>query len=261
MSERSKQSIPLFDPRNIARAQEKNPFAKISDIVYDILAEAILSSAITPGSKLNIAKLSEQMGVSNSPVTRAVERLVEDGLVTEVRTDGSKYRNYFVFDMSNQSLMDLFVARRAIESEAAFLCAQKRLLIDLDSLKRLANSFQEAWQDVAREPNSAPAVSERAKIDLEFHRQLVMATENKYLIDMFLSIGGTLNYLSIRNCEFVSTEPRKDNLLIMGSQHVSICSAIESGIPQMARTAMQNHIDFCSNFCLINRAFQYSDPL
>ena len=55
-----------FTAQNITAAQEKNPFAKISDIVYELLEKAIFSSAIPPGSKLNISKLAEQMGVSTS---------------------------------------------------------------------------------------------------------------------------------------------------------------------------------------------------
>lgn len=133
-----------FTAQNITAAQEKNPFAKISDIVYELLEKAIFSSAIPPGSKLNISKLAEQMGVSTSPVTRAVERLEENGLVTAVRSSDSKYRSYFVFDLSGESLEDLFVARRAIEGEAAFLCAQKRTLIDLPGSK--------SWQTSSRPP-------------------------------------------------------------------------------------------------------------
>ena len=156
-----------FTAQNITAAQEKNPFAKISDIVYELLEKAIFSSAIPPGSKLNISKLAEQMGVSTSPVTRAVERLEENGLVTAVRSSDSKYRSYFVFDLSSESLEDLFVARRAIEGEAAFLCAQKRTLIDLPRLQKLADQFQSAWQDCAKDLDTAPTASERAKIDLE----------------------------------------------------------------------------------------------
>lgn len=247
------ESYAMLEPRKIALAQQKNPFAKISDIIYDILAEAILSSAIPPGSKLNVAKISEQMGVSNTPVIRAVERLRENGLVTEVRS-GGKYRNYFVFDISSESLADLFAARRAIESEAAYLCALKRPLIDFGKLLRLAEDFQCAWQDFVRAPDSAPSISERARIDWEFHHQLILATENQYLVNMFDSLQGTLNYLSIRTCEFVATEPSRDNLVLLGSQHVSICRAIDSGIPELSRNAMTRHIDFCSNRCLINRA-------
>ena len=56
-----------FSPQSIAAAQEKNPFAKISDIVYELLEKAIFSSAIPPGSKLNISKLAEQMGGQHLP--------------------------------------------------------------------------------------------------------------------------------------------------------------------------------------------------
>ena len=95
----------------------------------------------------------------------------------------------------------------------------------------------------------------RAKIDLEFHHQLVLTTENEYLIDMFETLQGTLHYLSIRSCEFVATEQKKDNLIVMGSQHVAICSAIGLGLPELARSAMERHIDFCCSRCLINRTF------
>ena len=61
--------------------------------------------------------------------------------------------------------------------------------------------------------------------------------------------------LSIRSCEFVATEQKKDNLIVMGSQHVAICSAIGLGLPELARSAMERHIDFCCSRCLINRTF------
>ena len=147
------------------------------------------------------------------------------------------------------------MARRAIEGEAAFLCAQKRTLIDLPRLQKLADQFQSAWQDFAKDLDTAPTASERTKIDLEFHHQLVLTTENEYLIDMFGTLQGTLHYLSIRSCEFVATEQKKDNLIVMGSQHVAICSAIGLGLPELARSAMERHIDFCCSRCLINRTF------
>ena len=59
-----------FTAQNITAAQEKNPFAKISDIVYELLEKAIFSSAIPPGSRLNIAK---SMKVSQAEQKLAVE--------------------------------------------------------------------------------------------------------------------------------------------------------------------------------------------
>ena len=46
MAESADRVTIAFDPAQIRKAQDRNPFVKISDIVYDILSEAILSSTI-----------------------------------------------------------------------------------------------------------------------------------------------------------------------------------------------------------------------
>ena len=252
MSEKKKTA--LFDPQIIRLRQEANPFAKISDIIYDVLAEAILASRIEPGSKLNVSQIAEKLGVSNTPVCRAIDRLQENGLVTALYANEGKYRNYYVFDLNDESLANLFVARKAIEGAAAAICAEKNALLDMEKIRRSANEFQQAWQDFARSPQTAPDVSERARIDRDFHSLLVMQTDNKYLIDMFESIQGTVGYLSIRTCEFVATEQRKNNFLIMGTHHNTVCQAIESGMPELASAAMERHLDFCCHRCLMDRA-------
>lgn len=243
-----------FCPKMIQSRQSLNPFLKISDIIYDLLSEAILSSSIEPGSRLNVASIAESFGVSSTPVCAAIERLVDSGLVTAVRSGERGYRNYHVFDLSDDSVSDLFAARTAIESAAAAICAQKTALLDMEELWRISNGFLTAWQEFAHDPKNAPDVSERAKIDREFHSLLVMSTKNKYLIDMFESIQSTVSYLSIRTCRFVAAEQKADDFLIMATHHNTICRAIEAGLPEIASSAMDRHLDFCKLRCLVNRA-------
>jgi DNA-binding GntR family transcriptional regulator len=47
--------------------------------VYDQLANALMSGALTPGTRLKIRDLADQMGVSVTPVRDAVLRLVNNG--------------------------------------------------------------------------------------------------------------------------------------------------------------------------------------
>ncbi len=244
----------IFDSDKIREIQEKDSSAKISDIVYSILEEGILSSAIAPGTKLNAKKIAEQLGISNTPVSKAIQLLNENGLVTDVSGNNGKYSNYYVFDISNDSINDLFIARGAIESAAASICAQRHTLIDIDKLGRLAKEFQEVWQDYANDSGSAASVLERAKIDEEFHRLIVLYTDNKYMIDMFKNIQDTLRYLSIRASEFAEIKKSRERLLIMGPQHMAIYNAIKLGIPEMAGSAMSSHLDFCRYHCILNRA-------
>lgn len=48
--------------------------------VYRILWERILSRGLDPGEKLSDPRLSEQLGVSRTPVREALHRLVQDGV-------------------------------------------------------------------------------------------------------------------------------------------------------------------------------------
>ena len=103
---------------SVHEALEKNPFEKLSVIVFSILEDAILSSELPPGAKLNVTRLSAELDVSSSPVREAIDQLCESGLVREKKKVDGKYSNYYVFDISNDSIEDLFVARKTIEGMA-----------------------------------------------------------------------------------------------------------------------------------------------
>ena len=109
----------ILDPEKLSRIQRENPFVRISDAVYDILEEAILSSQYDPGAKLKINTIAEQLGVSGTPVREAIDRLILRGLVVEQVVDGKKYKSYRVFDMDDQDIAQLFIARKAIDGIAA----------------------------------------------------------------------------------------------------------------------------------------------
>ena len=89
-----------FSPQSIAAAQEKNPFAKISDIVYELLEKAIFSSAIPPGSKLNISKLAEQLVVStkicSTPLLRCANQCHTS---TGTHSDGHGYHGKLLIEL------------------------------------------------------------------------------------------------------------------------------------------------------------------
>ena len=101
--------------------------------------------------------------------------------------------------------------------------------------------------------NRDPDISITARLDMDFHGLLVRSTRNEYLLSMYEAIGKTVEYLSIRTNQFLVSERNPDNLLLLGSQHVAIYRAVKFGFPELARSAMDKHIDFCANSCLQNR--------
>nr|WP_072514993.1 GntR family transcriptional regulator [Ndongobacter massiliensis] len=233
----------------LKRRQRENPFVRLSDAIYDVLLDAILSSHFQQGEKLNISDIADAMQASRTPVISAVEKLTKDGLICKHREVGG-YRSYEVFKIDKESLASLFVARKAIEVTAAGICASRRAVIDLKSMKSLALDFKVTWDTISKSGQHNQTNLEKSQLDYRFHELIILSTENEYLIEMFKSIEKKLKFFSLRTCDFVSDEKNKTNFSILSSQHESIFLAIETGIPSLAERAMGDHIDFCHSRCL-----------
>lgn len=238
---------------SVRMALEKNQFERLGNIVFAILERAILSSELAPGTRLNVAKLAGELEVSVTPVREAIE-LCSRGLVRAEQKGDGRYSNYYVFDMDNRSIANLFVARKSVEGMAAYICAEKNWLVDMAELGRIAGSFQRAVKaHLAAPEEPEPNVYLTAGLDMDFHGLLVRATRNEYLISMYEAISKKIEYLSIRTNQFMAGESNADNLLLIGSQHISIYRAVRQGFPEVARSIMEKHIDFCASTCLQNR--------
>ena len=245
----SKELSSVFDPEKLAKAQQKNPFVKISDAVYEIIEEGILTSELKPGTKLKINKIADSLHVSGTPVREAVERLMANGLVVESVGAGGKYKNYYVFDIDDDDIGELFLARKSIESTAAFLCAQKNWKVDIQALEKSVTNFKAAIKDYI----NGNTVRLATQYDREFHTMIVDYSRNRYLIEMYRTLDKKLNYLSIRTCEFLAAAPEREALASLYTQHAAVVYAINMGFPLIARTSMDDHIDFCATNCLSNR--------
>ena len=84
---------------------------------------------------------------------------------------------------------------------------------------------------------------------------MVNATQNPYLTNMYHTIDKKLNYLSVRTCEYLASQRKREDLQRICSQHDAIVNAIRMGFPSLARQVMDEHIDFCEANCLNHRAF------
>lgn len=239
-------------------AMERNPFERLGSIVYRVLERAILSSELAPGAKLNVAKLAAALDVSATPVREAIEQLCACGLVLAQQREDGKYSNYYVFDISNTDIENLFTARKSVEGMAAYICAQKNWNVELTSLGAMAESFDGALRDyVSSGFASVSGIPVTAGLDMDFHRLIINSTGNQYLIGMYQAIVGKVEYLSIRANQFLLRERTPDKLLLLGSQHLAVYRAIKLGMPQLARQAMEDHMDYCANVCLQNRNLQH----
>jgi DNA-binding GntR family transcriptional regulator len=159
-------------------------FAKIrdnttlKDKTLDLLTNAILSSKIKPGERLNESELARKLHVSRAPVREALQQLEEQGLIVNVPR-----RGMFVVSLEEEDLQKINSMRLVLESEALRL-ARKHLT---------AKGREKLMQITERmEKMEASSTIEATRIDMEFHRTIWSLTGNEYLRRTLTSLTAPL---------------------------------------------------------------------
>src|SRR5690554_847234 len=78
--------------------------------VYRILRDRILRQELKAGEKLSDLRLSNELGVSRTPIREALHQLVQDGVVI-----AEPNRGFFVATFSQRDLEEIFELRLALE--------------------------------------------------------------------------------------------------------------------------------------------------
>lgn len=85
----------------------------LTDEIYAIIKENILSHKILPGEKINIDQLARELEVSNIPIREALSRLSTEGLVHVV-----PYKGMFAIQLDLKELNEIFELRIYLEPMA-----------------------------------------------------------------------------------------------------------------------------------------------
>ncbi|MGQ9371966.1 GntR family transcriptional regulator [Azospirillum sp. ST 5-10] len=142
--------------------------------VYRTLKHAIVEMDIYdhPGEvRLDERQLSEQLGVSRTPIREALTLLEQEGFVRlEPR------RGIFVVRKTKQEIIEMIVAWAALESMAARLAAQRASDDDIRSLWDLFGAFEER--------SLSEHMKEYSDANIAFHKAIIRLSGARLLQDM-----------------------------------------------------------------------------
>lgn len=127
----------------------------LADRVYDQLEYNILSGAYTQGEIISETRLSEELGVSRTPIREAMSRLSHEKLIKE-STMGT-----VVVGVTEKDVKDLFEVKRRIEVMATRRAAEN---ISEEGLKALQDNVDQ--QEFYAQKGDAVKVRD---LDTEFH--------------------------------------------------------------------------------------------
>ena len=136
--------------------------------VVEQVRMAIVEGRLKPNDHVTEAILTEQLGVSRTPVREALILLEREGLVVFLPNRGA-----FVRAFNEQDVRDIFAMRITLENMAAESCINTLTEADLTRLDGLIEK-----QNQAIEQNE---IALARSTDMNFHRALVYAGKNRIL--------------------------------------------------------------------------------
>ncbi|MGV9803042.1 GntR family transcriptional regulator [Mycobacterium sp. NPDC003449] len=128
-----------------------------ASIIADKLRQAIAHGELEPGAQLGEAELARKLEVSRGPLREGIQRLTQEGLLISVRN-----RGVFVIDMTPDEVVDMYLAREAIERTAARTILQGDYAAAGDALLAVVEDMEDA-----------DGPDQMAEADLRFHELLV----------------------------------------------------------------------------------------
>lgn len=192
--------------------------------IAEQLRDAIAAGRFAPGDQVTEQGLAEELQLSRGPVREALQRLMQEGLLV-----GEPGRSVVVMSLSDADIADLYLARLALEREAALVLAAGGDPEALAPLAALVAQLAAAGE--------ARNWTEAAALDSAFHTALVAATGSPRLIRMFATLQ-----VETRFCLTVlrSARPPREDL---AAEHERVLAAIRSGDTTHIGDVLHDHMD------------------
>jgi DNA-binding GntR family transcriptional regulator len=191
--------------------------------VVEALRNAIVMHAFEPGAILDKAKLCERLGVSRFPVSEALARLQEQGLVDIQPQRGTTVSLIRLTDVRENMFL-----RKALEVEAVRSLAGT---IDDETLTRLKANLASQKQVAAGGDKQ-----NFHELDLAFHETLLTA-----LGFPRVKAAAESARLALDRVRLLLSSPRRNTETV--KEHERIVAALENRDGALAAHAMGDHLD------------------
>lgn len=161
-----------LNPTSGLQPLERRP---TSTVIAEAIRERIIDGSFPGGTQLTEMQLASQLDVSRGPVREALQRLIQEGLLVS-----EPHRGVFVVLLDADDMADVYVARAAVERQAAQLIVGRGDRAAVDHLAGLVKEMAAAaktgtWAGLA-------------DADLRFHEALVAASGSPRLQRMYATL-------------------------------------------------------------------------
>ena len=196
----------------------------LRELALEYLRDRIVDGTFQMGQVLSERKISEELGVSKSPVREALAQLRDEGLVHIEPQKGAR-----VFTLSEDEVIQICDFRQAIESASFELALQRDPTC-------LAKDMDKVVQRMAAK-KAADDEDAYIALDNEFHQLIFEHAGNDYLTASYTRYVGKIAALR----KLLSQLPRHTDLSF--DEHRAIAEAVRKGDLMEIKALLAEHID------------------
>lgn len=189
--------------------------------IRTVLREDIVSLRLKPGEKLTVDALADRFGVSRTPVRDGLNALVEEGLVVVAPRVG-----YYVVELTLNDIHEICGIRKMMEIYAMQSASESDVLL---------NRVDEMLEEHIRVRQLSGAIKQEAfeGLDKEFHNQIIHASGNGRLIDIFMRTNSFVDLMRNLNT-------RVETAI---EEHISMLQALQRKDTESATRLLEIHLD------------------
>lgn len=178
---------------------------------------------LQPGQRLTETQLSEEFGISRTPVREALRKLEQEGWIEKIPNQG-----YYVRSYTLATLKDIYEVSIALE------CLAVKLVIEGDRLSDIPE-LEDKWRGMPRTWEETEGLRMLAD-DEEFHVRLAEMSENRELHRYISRINDQLR--PAKRIDYL----RKDWAEGMVADHLTILASIKRKDFNAAQMHLESHI-------------------
>ncbi len=197
--------------------------ASLRNKVFKYIKSQIINGSYGAGETLLESKLSEELGVSRTPIREAIRLLEMEGLVETTTKKGA-----IVLGISHQDVEDIYAIRQLVEGLAARWAAERLSPLELKELQKT----YELMEFYAQKND----VEEIAELDNKFHQLIYEAAGSKIL---YLTLHNLHQYVQMARLKSLGMQNRLPHTL---AEHHAILEAFEAKDAVGAEKALTEHV-------------------
>ncbi|HTH99086.1 MAG TPA: GntR family transcriptional regulator [Stellaceae bacterium] len=214
-------TIPAEPIAWIPADEPATPETPLAQQAYERIFDAIQTGRFAPGMRMKETALTAWLGMSRTPVREAVARLALDGLLSN-----EAYRGIVISSLDRQMVIELFLAREAMEGAAAALAARYATEAEIAALQAVLA----LGRSVADDPAAG------VRYNARFHTEVYGCAHNRYLLKPLKALWSQMALVTkaTRRAHGRGDEAR--------AEHEAIVDAIVARDPVAAEEAGREHI-------------------